>query len=186
MATRAQLQALADAEATRAGIPAELLRAIVKVESSWNPGAVRFEPDYWRREEERGTWRRLGLPWAGNPRRVASSYGLGQLMYLTALEAGFPRTLPPEKLLSPDINLRLTARHLARLWRRHGGRLEDVAAAYNSGRPMATAPAVTRNRYVPRILRAMGRGGSLGLPDWWPWAAAAVGAAALVALATRR
>ncbi len=187
MASRSQLQALADAEARSAGVPTELMRAIVRKESSWNPGATRFEPAYWRKREKKGVWRNLGLPWAGDPRRVASSYGLGQIMYLTALDLGFSRNSTPETLLRPDINLRLTARLLGRLWRKYGGRVEDVAAAYNSGRPFDRAPLVTRTAYVPAIKRFMGLSPSfLGIAPWVWWTAGGVVALGILLTLTQQ
>src|SRR5690349_19412236 len=62
----------------------DLIEAVVLTESSGRTDAFRHEPDFYRRYLQ-------GKPeWAGtNPRRVASSYGLMQVMYPVAKELGF-------------------------------------------------------------------------------------------------
>jgi len=157
-------------EAARAGIPQKLLLAIVQVESSGNARAYRYEPAFYDRYiRGKAPW--TGMPWYADPRRISASYGLGQLMYTTAYNEGYRGA--PEGLYDPTVNLRLTAAHLGRLWRRHGGRWVDVAAAYNSGQPYAKAPAYTRGTYLPRVARMLGTSVS-------PAAALAVGIPAAV------
>jgi soluble lytic murein transglycosylase-like protein len=75
-----------------------LVEAIVMVESSDHTDAFRFEPAYFRRYIR-------GKPeWANwVPRRVASSYGLMQVMYPTALLNGWEGE--PEELFLPDVGL---------------------------------------------------------------------------------
>jgi len=163
-------------EARRAGIPEKLLRAIVDVESSGNPRAYRYEPAFFGRYiQGKAPW--TGMPWYSNPRRISASYGLGQLMYTTAYERGYRGA--PEGLYDAALNLRLTAAHLAHLWRRHGGRWVDVAAAYNSGQPYKKAPAYTRGTYIPRVAKRLGT--TAGGPSRLP--AAVLGGVPVVALA---
>lgn len=174
------LHQLADNSAVRHGIDPRLLRAVVSVESSWNPRAYRHEPKFFDRYVKGTPWMKL---WGGDSRRLAASYGLGQLMYSTAVRAGFPRDRPPEDLYDPRVNLDLTARHLAGLNHRFGN-VRDVAAAYNSGRPFAKAPAYTRNTYVPRVLSRLGgpvavAGGGINVRSL-AWGAAAVVALGLI------
>lgn len=147
-----QLRQLADQAADAQGIPRALIRAIVSIESSWRPDAYRHEPGFFRRYIKGTDWERSH---GGDSRRIAASYGLGQLMWSTAVAEGFSRTLDPEELFDPELNLRYTAKHLRRLWDRHGGDIEDVAAAYNSGRPKRKAPSYTVQTYLPRFRKAL-------------------------------
>ena len=164
--TNRLLEGMAVRAARRHGINPRVLLAVVDIESRWNPTARRFEPDFFDRYI-RGKPEFTGLPWYGDPERISSSYGLGQLMYTTALEMGYPRTARPEGLFDPATNLGIAAAYLAKLKQRHGGRLHDMIAAYNSGRPFDKAPAYTRTIHVPRFLARYGaRGGKAprGLP----------------------
>lgn len=145
-----------------AGISAPLLRAIVQVESGGNPKAYRFEPAFYRRYIA-GKARFASIPWAAEPRRISASYGLGQLMYTTALDLGLPASTPPEALYSIPLNLQFAAKLVRKLWRKYGN-VRDVAAAYNSGRPFARAPVFTRLTHVPKVLKALGVSDALPLP----------------------
>lgn len=184
------LKTLAASKAAQAGVPGNLLFAVIHTESGWNPRAYRYEPGFFNRYiRPNADLRRL---WGGNPRRISASYGLGQLMYTTALDLGFPRSRPPEDLYDPTLNLDLTIRLLDRLLKKHRGDVKDVIAAYNSGRPYAKAPDFTRNVHVPKVLKAMGlKTSSLvgkatsTLPSWTWLAVAGIAGVLLVALAAK-
>lgn len=77
------------------------------------------------------------------------AYGLCQVTLKTAKGLGFVG--PVELLLKPEVNADLAAKLVAQLHKRYT-QLADVAAAYNSGKPYAKAPQVTRERYVPAVL----------------------------------
>lgn len=124
-----------------------LLEALVVTESSGRADAFRHEPGYYRLYIE-------GRPqWAGRiPRRVASSYGLTQIMYPTALQYGFNPNYEPEMLFLPEINLNLGAKILAALLKRFNGDVEQALQAYNGGpngvgrpAPVAYAKKVATN-----------------------------------------
>lgn len=79
------------------------------------------------------------------------SRGLCQMSLLTARGLGF--TGPPEELMNPICNADLAALLCKEISTRlKTTELGDVAAAYNSGKVLAKAPASTRNVYVPRVL----------------------------------
>lgn len=183
-----QLRALAANKARAAGLDGALLFAVIQTESGWNPRAYRYEPAFYTRYIQ---GKDLQTLWGGSPRRISASYGLGQLMYTTALENGFSRSRPPEDLYDPETNIDLTIRLLTRLLKRYGGNVRDAVAAYNSGRPFAKAPKFTRETHVPKVMRAMGRttelvrGAADSLPSWTWIALAGAAGLILVAIAAR-
>ena len=112
--------------AARHGIDPLLVESVVWQESAGHADAFRFEPAFWERycktdprflKEE--------------PRRIASSYGLMQIMYPTALDYGYIGD--PEGLFTITINIDVGCRILADLYRRFQGDLTSVLAAYNGG-----------------------------------------------------
>lgn len=144
---RKQLEQLAADIARSNGVDPDVLGAIIDVESNWDPGAVNHN-------DPTGAW------------------GLVQLLYTTALSvddkirtdwASIDELRGPHLLLDPTLNLTLGAA----LVRMNGeqspavpGTLpwyEDIAALHNSGKPMARAPAVTCNKYVPRFLEKLAK-----------------------------
>ncbi len=90
------------------GFDPDLIEALIIVESGGNADAFRYEPGYYRRylkgkEGEKSIYFHLCHDGPPIPRRIASSYGLMQVMYPTAVEARY-RDLP-EYLFVPVINL---------------------------------------------------------------------------------
>jgi len=83
--------------------------------------------------------------------RIASSYGIMQLMYPTAVSIGFQGT--PEDLYDAETNCRLGATGLAQNLRRYKGCVEDAVAAYNAGSPRRTLDGKYVNQgYVDTIM----------------------------------
>ncbi len=90
------------------GFDPDLVEALIIIESGGNTDAFRFEPGFYRRylkgkEAEKSLYFDLCHDDLPLPRRIASSYGLMQVMYPTAVDAGY-RDLP-EYLFVPLINL---------------------------------------------------------------------------------
>ena len=109
------------------GLDPNLVEAVVICESSGRTDAFRFEPMFYERYLK-------GRPqWAGqNPRRVASSYGLMQVMYTTAVEHGFSYDAP-EYLFIPTVGLDMGCTVLAAFLEWAGGDVLKALAAYNGG-----------------------------------------------------
>lgn len=105
----------------------DLVKAVVMQESSGRADAFRHEPEFWKRYCE-------GNPrWEGwEPRRVASSYGLMQVMYPTAIASGFRGE--PEELFQIRVNLQVGCRVLAELLHWAKGAEAVALAAYNGGK----------------------------------------------------
>lgn len=133
------LVAQADAAATAAGVPAELLRAIISRESAWRPKAynrraagqqfrkVRSIPDH-----RIGT-RTLKEHASFNIEGEWGAWGLGQVMLLTALESGLAFDALPASMKDPAVNLPIAARVLARFHMQAGEDPRWTAAMYHAG-----------------------------------------------------
>ena len=131
-----------------------LVEAVVWTESRGQADAFRFEPKFWERylaklPEYKGTV----------PRRVSSSYGLMQIMYVTAKELGFSDE--PERLFLVKENLHWGCRKLQQLTTWAAGfptvpydlRLQAICASYNGGRGGNTPGTELRNqKYADRVL----------------------------------
>lgn len=110
------------------GLDPNLVEAVVICESSGRTDAFRFEPGFYERYIK-------GKPiWSGlNPRRIASSYGLMQVMYTTALEHGYPYP-EPEKLFIPEVGLDWGCCVLAAFCEWAEGDVMKTLASYNGGK----------------------------------------------------
>lgn len=129
------------------GLEPALVRAIVQVESSGNPRAIRYEPAFYERYVKAGPY-----PQAEH-RLLASSLGLMQIMGLVAREHGFTGEL--SQLFIPEVGLLYGCLHLARFWERYGASLEDSIAAYNAGSARRLPDGRYVNQeYVGRVLKA--------------------------------
>lgn len=112
--------------AARSGVDPLLVEAVVWQESAGQADAFRYEPAYWERYCKNN-------PRFKNdePRRVASSYGLMQIMYPTALDYGYIGD--PEGLFDIKVNVNLGCIILADLLRFWEGDMTKALASYNGG-----------------------------------------------------
>lgn len=89
------------------GLPKLYLKAVATVESSLNPQAYRFEPAFWEKylknHEFWKTW---------DPAKVSASFGLFQVIFVTAYEAGFVGQ--PEDLYNPVFNAHIAGKILSK------------------------------------------------------------------------
>lgn len=153
----AQLDILICPIAERHDLPANLVAAIVKVESNGNPWAVRYESAFYKRYV-------VPLPIIPIPpcsldtERVmrATSFGLMQLMGQVAREHGFAGAFLSE-LCEPEVGLEYGCRHLAKLRDRHLEKWgwEGVAASFNAGSPRRNTHGWVNQGYVDKV-RALG------------------------------
>lgn len=103
------------------------IRAIIQVESNWNPNAY-------------------------NPNDPTGAWGLGQILYRTALGLGYSG--PPEGLFDPTTNIDLIAHLLRTLHDSWGDDLHRVFSAYNSGNPDLWQTSDQVRQYVENALNA--------------------------------
>ena len=146
------------AAAAAHGLDSDLVAAVVDRESGGWASAYRYEPDFFDR------YLKNNPAYAHrNPREVSASYGLMQIMYPTAVDAGF--TGQPWELFAPSVGLEWGCRVLASLlqWSRslYTGLSSEAAsvvtrsalAAYNGGKGKNAPTGVLRNRaYADEVL----------------------------------
>ena len=120
-----------------------LVRAFVahNVPPAWALGIARQESDFVPDAEAL----------SGGDERRGGSFGLCAMSLKTA-QSHMPNVTVAQ-LKDPAINAELAAKECAQLIRRFGVTLPDVAAAYNSGKPLSRAPDSTREVYVPNVVK---------------------------------
>jgi soluble lytic murein transglycosylase-like protein len=138
------------------GLEPALVAAICSVESSFQPGAIRFEPKFKRKYvDPHPRYRDLGEE---TKALLASSMGLMQTMGVVAHEDGLPISRLRD-LFIPGIGLEFGCKELAQLYGRYeqspeGLRMSDVVAAYNAGSARIGKGGKYLNQpYVDRVLK---------------------------------
>jgi len=109
------------------GLDPDLVQAVVEQESSYRWFAYRFEPAFYTRYLAH-----LPAYADRDPREVAASYGLMQVMFTTAIEDGF--TGEPWDLFRPNVALDNGCRHLATLLAWANGEVSQALGGYKAGR----------------------------------------------------
>ena len=129
-----------------------IIGAIVQVESSWNPAAYRHEPRFYDRYVATNRdWQDRINEHGWQALKVATSWGLMQILFCTAWERGYRGD--PEGLLVPEVSLLYGTMHFQHLTKSHGYSVEDAIAAYNAGTPARTETGEYRNqKYVSNVL----------------------------------
>src|SRR4051794_29841986 len=112
------------------GLDPVTFEALVIVESDGQTDAFRYEPGILA-QLQAGALHPARLPAQPVPRRIAASYGLAQILYVTACDYGFAGE--PEELFVPAIGLEYGARHLAHLLAWADGDEMRALCAYNGG-----------------------------------------------------
>ncbi|MFW5972387.1 MAG: transglycosylase SLT domain-containing protein [Bacteroidota bacterium] len=147
--------------ASRHGVPPDLLKAIVEVESGGDPRAMRYEPEFDYLVDPD-----TGESFDGEPDAIPApsgvspwteyigqrtSWGPMQIMGATARELGFEGRFFTELC---DEGLEWGCRYLVRLRERHGD-WEAAAAAYNAGSPRRTDDGEWENQeYIDKLKEA--------------------------------
>jgi soluble lytic murein transglycosylase-like protein len=145
------------------GIDETLLRALIAVESSGNPIAVRYEPQYRYTFQPLKYAKELGLSFTTEVALQRMSFGLLQVMGAVAREQGFDGSLL-QLARDPVLALEHGVRHLLKLYKRHSKQTaprtfeEAPVAAYNAGSPRRTAEGAWVNQgYVDKVRAAYDR-----------------------------
>ena len=109
-----------------------LVTAIISAESSFDPLAIRFEPQYpWLADPAKHA-AALGVAFEYERHLQKFSYGLGQIMGATARDIGY--NIDFKFLFEPEVNIYWTVKFLKRLEKRYKT-TEKVIASYNAGSP---------------------------------------------------
>lgn len=145
--------------ATDHGLPPELVRAIVQVESDGNSYATRYEPGFFRRYVEKNADVNAFAPCSLDTERTmrATSFGLMQVMGQVARERGYKGPYLTA-LCDPATGLQYGCLHLAAFRRRFAGLGWDaVCAAYNGGAGAVKGRTEFSNpEYPAKVLKALG------------------------------
>lgn len=120
-------RALIDFAADQHGLDADLVAAIVEQESNNRFHAYRFEPNFYAKYLATNP-----MYAQREPREVAASFGLMQVLYTTAVEHGYAGA--PWGLFDPAVSLEYGCRVLAELLEWAHGHVRQAVAAYNTGR----------------------------------------------------
>ncbi len=146
-----------DRVARELGLDPDLVRAIVLIESSGDPWAVRYEPAFYYR------YVRGKIPGISITEEVAraTSWGLMQVMGQVARERGFQGKFL-SALCDPETGLRFGALHLKRFLDRHGD-VEKAVAAYNAGSPRMANGRFVNQAYVDKVMREYRRLKDVGM-----------------------
>ena len=150
------LSLLIEAAARNHGLPTRLVAAVVRVESSSNPWAMRYEPAFYDRYVRGQQTRVFGAVSRDTERTArATSWGLMQVMGETARCLGC--TLPfLSQLCDPAMGLEWGCKLLMRLSARYSD-WPTVVAAYNAGTPRKDGAGRFVNQpYVDKIFNACG------------------------------
>ena len=145
-----EIRQIIEQEAHEAEIDADLVEAFVIVESSGNPEATRYEPAFYKTYI-------LPMLYANNnlspeeARKLATSWGLMQIMGQVARERGFKGEM--EELLEPATGLEWSLKHLKRFILKHPD-MDSAIASYNAGSPRRREDGNFVNQdYVNKVKR---------------------------------
>ena len=145
------------AAAARHQLPAALISAICRVESSFNPHAIRYEPDFFSTYIMPCKLKEVPpCSFRTEQRARAMSWGLMQIMGQVARERGFAGIFLSELCL-PEVGIDYGCRQLRHLADRYLAEWDwpGVIAAYNAGSPRkdGTGSFVNQN-YVNHVQQA--------------------------------
>lgn len=152
-----------DKHAAEYGIPPELVAAVIKIESSGNTWAARYEPNYYLKYiAGKGRPVPSGVSRDTEEHCQATSFGLMQVMGGTARDEGFTGKFLTE-LCDPDIGIKYGCKHLSthakKFTKAAGHDWGSVLAAYNGGQGAVKGPnsfSEATTAYVSKIKAAMG------------------------------
>jgi len=150
------------AAAAKHGLNPDLIAAFCWRESRFKPEAYRYEPKFQRKYIDRHpNYEKLDYQTRHN---LATSFGLMQVLGVTAHELGFPFLLL-ENLYKPECGLEYGCRKLKKLFERYGvhgsdnadlptpNSLTDAISAYNAGTAKRGAKGgYVNNGYVVDVL----------------------------------
>jgi len=124
--------------AAKHAVPAHVVIGMVAQESAGVPTAVRVEPGFWRRygaamiRRAAGTRNKYDDKWMRFWMLASCSYGLMQVIYQTALEAGYELQYPTD-LCDPDLGLDAGCKIFRKCLDRADGRTYGGLMRYNGG-----------------------------------------------------
>jgi soluble lytic murein transglycosylase-like protein len=110
VATQSTIETMAEKAAVKYGIEPAAVKAVISIESNWNPSAYRYEAHL-----------------------KDASWGLMQVLLRTAREVSGNPSLTATDLLKPEINIDIGTKYLTKQYVRYQYNIYDAVAAYNAG-----------------------------------------------------
>ena len=131
----------------------QIIAAIIETESSWNPFAVRYEPEYKYVTKNAADFaKKLNITEATEIQTQKMSWGLMQIMHGKARELGF-KGLATE--LVKIENLYWPILLVKKLNEQYHGSSEQIFAAYNHGSAEIVDGKFVNQSYVDKCMEAM-------------------------------
>ena len=135
------------------GIDPKLLKALAKIESSYDEYAVRYEEHYkWLVEPERFA-KMLNITVETEIQLQKFSYGPLQLMGANFRQLGFTKSLLDASKLEYSVGYAI--KHLKILMKKYD-KTEDIVAAYNAGSVRFDGKQYVNQQYVDKFKKALG------------------------------
>lgn len=141
----ADLRAVIEKKALLNDVSPDLIEAIVITESSGQPDAWRYEPNFYAKYIRDGHYPEE------LKKELATSWGLMQVMGVIAWERGL-RYKIKETLCTVDGGLDYGIKHLMRFMKKYGN-WNDAIASYNAGSPRKKDGLYVNQRYVDKVNR---------------------------------
>lgn len=145
---REEIKTIVELIAPNYSLDPVLILAIIATESSYNPNAMRYEPDYRFLNNPPAHASRLGSTIETESTLQRFSYGLMQVMGSVFRELGFLEPLPTA--LEPHINIQFGCRHFSNFVKKHGN-IEDAISSYNQGSPRKANGKYMNQAYVDKV-----------------------------------
>lgn len=130
------LEFLVETKAKEAGVNPELIKALIDVESSWNPNAIKFEPNIFKK--------------TGN-RMLSSSHGLMQILGLNATPRVCPGINSWFTLYNPEQNLSCGI-HILKTNILKTGSIYSALVAYNGGLGCTSKLCPSAIQYANKVM----------------------------------
>lgn len=135
------------------GIDAKLLKALAKIESSYDEYAVRYEEHYkWLVEPEKFA-KMLNITVETEIQLQKFSYGPLQLMGANFRYLGFTKSLLEASKLEYSVGYAI--KHLKSIMKKYD-KTDDIVAAYNAGSVRTENNQYVNQQYVDKFKKALG------------------------------
>lgn len=128
-----------------------LVKAIITVESNFNPYAIRYEPLWHYFKDVENCAKLVNTTSMTEHVMQATSWGLMQIMGSVARELGY--TLPLPALCIPETNIKVGCQKLDSLSKKYDS-LGDIVSAYNAGTPTKINGEYVNKGYVAKVIEA--------------------------------
>lgn len=135
------------------GVDFSLMSAIITIESSWNPLAIRFEPSFKFTNNAEKFANILGITIVTEMMLQHFSFGLGQIMGCRARDLGMKDSL--QSLCVVETGSFWAAINLKKICEQYSSKLDQISA-YNAGTPKKRDDGSYLNQeYVDKVIKVL-------------------------------